>query len=79
MIIPKMKRVKVSSVLELRNWLAKNSTQQQEVMIVTCNKKSREKHISSDQIRDTLIENGWTAGQSYTLDGNLVGHVVSHT
>ncbi|SMX42420.1 hypothetical protein [Actibacterium lipolyticum] len=79
MIIPKLKRVKVSSELELRNWLNKNSEQQQEVMIVTCNKKSRDKHISSDQVRDALSENGWTAGQSYTLDGNLVGHVASHT
>ena len=79
MIIPKLKRVKVSSELELRNWLAKNSEQRQEVMIVNCNKKSRDKHISSDQVRDALGENGWSAGQSYTLDGNLVGHVVSNT
>lgn len=79
MIIPKLKRVKISSLLELRNWCAKNSTHQQEVMIVTCNKKSRDKHISTNQVRDTLSENGWTVGQSYTLDGNLVGHVVSHT
>ncbi len=78
MIIPKLKRVKVSSVPELRNWLAKNSEQRQEVMIVTCNKKSRDKHISSDQVQEALSENGWAAGQSYTLDGNLVGHVVSH-
>ncbi|MCF2904456.1 hypothetical protein L0666_05615 [Octadecabacter sp. CECT 8868] len=79
MIIPKLKRIKVSSELELRNWLAKNSEQQQEVMIVTCNKKSHDKHISGDQVRDALSEKGWAAGQSYTLDGNLVGYVVSHT
>lgn len=78
MMIPKLKRIKVSSEQELRNWLANNTAQQQDVMIVTCNKKSREKHVSSDQVRDALIENGWVAGQSYTLDGNLVGHVVSH-
>jgi hypothetical protein len=79
MIIPKLKRIKVSSEHELRNWLAKNSEQKQEVMIVTCNKKSRDKHISCDLVRDALDENGWAAGQSYTLDGNLVGHVVSYT
>ncbi len=79
MIIPKLKRVKVSSELELRNWLAKNSEQRQEVMIVTSNKKSRDKHMSSDQVREALSEYGWAAGQSYTLDGNLVGHIVSHT
>jgi hypothetical protein len=64
MMIPKLKRIKVSS--------------EQEVMIVTCNKKYRDKHVSSDQVRDALSENGWAAGQRYTLDGNLVGHVVSH-
>lgn len=79
MIIPKLKRIKVSSEQELRNWLAKNSEHEQEVMIVTCNKKSRDKHISSDQVRNALSENGWAASQSYTLDGNLVGHLVSHT
>jgi citrate lyase synthetase len=79
MIIPKLKRIKVSSEHELRNWLAKNSEQKQEVMIVTCNKKSRDKHISGDLVRDALDENGWAAGQNYALDGNLVGHVVSYT
>lgn len=78
MIIPKLKRIKVSSDEELRNWLTKNYEHEQEVMIVTCNKKSRDKHVSNDQVRAALSENGWTAGQSYTLDGNLVGHVVSH-
>lgn len=78
MIIPKLKRIKVSSKQELRNWLAKNSDHEQQVMIVTCNKTSRDKHVSNDQVRDVLSENGWAAGQSYTLDGNLVGHVISH-
>ena len=78
MIIPKLKRVKVSSELELRNWLAKNAAVPQEVMIVTCNKASRDKHISSEQVREALGKHGWTAGRSYTLAGNLDGHVVSH-
>ncbi|AXI45583.1 hypothetical protein C1J03_05755 [Sulfitobacter sp. SK012] len=77
-MIPKLRRIKISSVQELKNWLAKNSKLEQEVMIVTCNKQSRDKHVSSDQVRDALSANGWTAGQSYTLDGNLVGHVASH-
>ena len=78
MIIPKLKRIKVSSEQELRNWLARNSEHEQEVMIVTCNKKSREKHVSGGQLRSALGDHGWTAGTSYTLVGNLVGHVVSH-
>lgn len=48
----KLKRIKVSSVDELRNWLTKNSDRPQEIMIVTCNQKSPEKHISSAQVRD---------------------------
>jgi len=79
MIIPKLKRIKVSSEQELRSWLAKNSEREQEVMIITCNKKSRDKHLSRDQVRCALNEHGWAAGQSYTLGGNLVGQVVNHT
>ena len=79
MIIPKLKRIKVSSEQELRNWLARNSEDEKDVMIITCNKKSRDKYVSSDLVRDALSEHGWAAGQSYTLDGNLVGHVASHT
>ena len=78
MTIPNLKRIKVSSEQELRTWLSKNSERQQEVMIVNCNKKSRDKHISSDQVRDAVGESGWNAGRSFTLDGNLVGHVVSN-
>ena len=79
MTIPKLKRVKVSTEKELRIWLKKNSDQEQEEMIVTCNQKSRDKHIGSDQVRDAVVQGGWNAGRSYTLDSNLVGHVVRHT
>ncbi len=77
--MPKLKRVKVSTEQELRNWLNKNSDQEQEVMIVTCNQKSRDKFISIDRVRDAVVQSGWNAGRSYTLDGNLVGHVISHS
>lgn len=76
MIIPRLKRVKVSTEQELRSWLLKNSEHAHDVMIVTCNKTSRNKYVSSDQVRNALNEFGWRAGQSYTLEGNLVGHVV---
>lgn len=88
--IPKLKRIKVSSEQALRTWLARNSGRGQEgmragvqgvtqdVMIVTCNRKSRDKHISSAQVREVLGEFGWVAGPCYTLDGNLLGHVGRH-
>jgi len=76
MIIPKLKRIKVSSEEELRTWLTKNAACETQVMIVTCNTLSKDKHVSGDQVRNTLGELGWRAGQSYTLKGNLVGHVA---
>ncbi|MGH1368450.1 MAG: hypothetical protein ACRBCL_07510 [Maritimibacter sp.] len=77
MTIPKLKRVKVASEQELRTWLNKNSGQAQDVMIVTCNKKSHQKYIARDQLYDAVVLSGWTAGRRYTLDGNLVGQVIS--
>lgn len=79
MNLPKLKRVKVSTEQELRTWLNKNSECPQEVMITTCNKASRKKHLSSQQVRKTAAECGWIPGRSYTLDGNLHGHVISNT
>lgn len=79
MNIPNLKRIKVSSEQELRNWLTKNTELKQDVMIVACNAKSRDKHITSIQVRDVLSENGWASGLSYTLAGDLVGHVASYT
>ena len=77
MSIPKLKRIRVSSEQDLRNWLVRNSDQSQEVMIVTCNKGSRDKHVSRELVLDQASQNGWEAARSYTLDGGLVGHVVS--
>lgn len=76
MIIPGLKRIKVSSEQELRTWLAKNAGCGHEVMIVTCNQTSSVKHVSGSQVRAALHEHGWTAGRSYTLAGNLNGHVA---
>lgn len=78
MSIPNLKRIKVSSEQELRNWLAKHPDQEQSIMLVTCNKKSRDKHVSREQVRDALVEHGWADGPRYTLKGNLIGHVISH-
>jgi hypothetical protein len=77
MTVPRLKRIRVSSEQELDNWLAKNS-EMGEVLLVTCGKKSLEKFISSEQVRATLGLHGWTAGSSYTLKGNLVGHVAKN-
>jgi hypothetical protein len=76
MSIPNLKRVKVSSEQELKSWLSKKSNQKQSVMLVTCNKKSKDKHISHEQVDDALTAYGWIATRRYTLNGNLLGHVI---
>ena len=78
MLIPKLKRVRVASEQELSNWLAKNCDQNQDVMFVTCNKKSPSKYLSREQVSNVIADHGWVPGTSYTLKGNLVGHVASH-
>ena len=77
MAVPtKLKRVKVNSDAELRRWLSRNADVEHDVMIVTCDAKSRDKHMSSADVRATLQDLGWDAGRSYTLNGNLLGHVA---
>ncbi|WFE88481.1 hypothetical protein K1718_20280 [Roseibium porphyridii] len=77
MLIPNLKRIKVSSVQELRSWLGKSPIQNQRVMIVTCNKTSARKFLSRESVQKTLAEYGWAVETRYTLNGNLVGHVAS--
>ena len=74
MSMPKLKRIKVSSEEELRSRLATGPGDA--VMIVTCNKTSRDKHVSNEQVSGVLGELGWSLGRRYTLSGNLVGHVA---
>ncbi|MCC1494014.1 hypothetical protein [Cognatishimia sp. F0-27] len=79
MTMPTLKRIKVATEQELRHALAKEFGSDREVMIVTSNAKSRDKHISSELVREAARENGWQPGRSYTLSGNLLGHVVSRS
>lgn len=77
MTIPNLKRVKVSSVQELRNWLARHPDHDDSVMLVTHDKTARQKHVSRDQLHDVLAAHGWTGGRRYTLNGTLIGEVIS--
>ena len=79
MVIPSLKRIKVSSSDELENWLAKNSTFDRDIMFLTCSKKTSGKYLSSAAVRDVLARQGWAAGRSYTLNGDLLGHVASRS
>lgn len=77
MNIPNLKRVRIASVRELKAWLEKNSGDTHRVMIVTCDRSSPTKHVSRESVRGMLAGYGWKAEKSYTLNGNLVGHVIS--
>jgi hypothetical protein len=77
MSIPNLKRVRISSVQELESWLAKQSDQAQSVMVVTYSEATHDKFVSHDQVGDVLTAHGWDAGRRYTLNGNLIGHVMS--
>lgn len=77
MVIPRLTRTIVSWNCGLLNWLAKNSEHDQDVTIVTCSNQSREKPVSIDRVRDACGDCGWTVGRSCSLEGNLVGHVIS--
>jgi hypothetical protein len=76
MSIPNLKRVTVSSETDLRNWLTKETTPEQSVMLVTHTKASPEKHLSNEEIAGAVSDHSWTAGRRYTLNGTLIGQVI---
>ena len=62
---------------ELSYWIEMNSALDGEFMIVTCSKKSPKKCASSVLVRYRLNARGWSVRRSFTLNGDLVGRVVS--
>lgn len=77
MTIPTLKRIKVASLSQLNTWLAKNAEPGSRVMLVTCDKSSRDQYLSNQEVDEALSQHGWQAGRRYTLNGGLIGHVIS--
>ena len=77
MSVPKLKRIRVASLGEARTWLLNASGRSDPVLIVTADRTSSDRHVSSAAIREVLCEYGWTPGMSYTLGGGLLGHVAT--
>ena len=71
-----LKRIKVSSLEEIALWLRRNDTAPREVMFITLGNTSGDRHIPSHAVRKVLSDHGWTPGATYTLPGNLEGHVA---
>lgn len=76
MSIPNLKRVTISSVQQLENWVQKNADLGHSVMLVLFDKTGGERFIEPDVVSATLTAQGLNSGRRYTLHGNLIGHVV---
>lgn len=77
MTIPNLKRIKVSSALELQTLLAKKPDHEQSLMLVTYSESSHANYVSREQVNDIVAKHAWQVGTRYTLNGNLLGHVIS--
>lgn len=77
MTIPTLKRVKITSIQELRTWLAKNADHAGSVMVVTQSAPDSENYVSVDAVGGALGDHGWQAGRRYTLNKTLLGHVIT--
>ncbi|MEE9334923.1 MAG: hypothetical protein V3U65_12620 [Granulosicoccaceae bacterium] len=76
MSMPKLKRINVHSEQELDVWLAKNSGQEKNILVVTHANASHRKYVSRDQVGQVLAKHGWKAGPRYTLGSVLLGHEI---
>ena len=77
MNVPQLKRIRVSSLREVQTWLVKNKSWPDEVMLVTYNQKSAGESVSREELEIVVVEHGWALGRSYTLNRDLVGHVIA--
>ena len=76
MSIPSLKRVRISTDLELRRWLAKGGGDGGPVMLVTKASGAPGACLGGAEVRAAIRKAGYHAGRSYTLNGGLLGHVV---
>ncbi|WP_439142852.1 hypothetical protein [Planktotalea sp.] len=79
MNIPKLKRATIASEDGLRVWLKNNSDLAESVMLVTHSNPRSSKHVSTEQVANALTNSRWSAGRRYTLNDNLLGHVITLT
>ena len=77
--IPKLKRITINSEQELDVWLARNSSQEESIMVVTHTNASHRKFVSHEQVGHVLAKHGWKAGFRYTIGSDLLGHVITRS
>lgn len=84
MSIPTLKRIRISSQIDLTTWLSKSAAQadiadMNSVMLVSHSDKANKSHLSVNEVREALNEQAWKLERSYTLNGGLLGHVISRS
>ena len=75
--ILKLKRLKISSAADLKDWLRKNADHPSRIMVVTNARAQSPDHVSRDEITQALADHGWTTGPRFTLNTHLLGHVIA--
>jgi len=75
--IPSLKRLTISSQGQLESWLAKHSGGAQSVMLVTHANASHPDYVGREHVAEALAVHGWQAGRRYTLNADLLGHVIT--
>ena len=75
--LPKLKKIRISSELELDIWLKRNTNHEESVILVTHTNKAHKNYVSRRQVNEILVQYGWEANSRFNLGSNLLGHVVS--
>jgi hypothetical protein len=76
MTIPTLKRVKIASERELRDWLARHPQEDRDIMVVSVANRENPRHVARDAIVAAAESQGWHAGRAHTLTGGLRGQVI---
>jgi predicted alpha/beta-hydrolase family hydrolase len=69
--------VTISSQAQLASWLAKHPGDAQSVMLVTHVDASHRDYVSREDVAEALAVHGWSAGRRYTLNADLLGHMIA--
>ncbi|MEM9116709.1 MAG: YdeI/OmpD-associated family protein [Cyanobacteria bacterium P01_F01_bin.56] len=70
-------KVEVTSVEELRAWLAANHAQTSSIWLVTYKKNVPEKYVSIQQVLDEVLCFGWMDGRRMKLDDDRTMQLLS--
>lgn len=70
-------KVEIKSILELRDWLSNNFSQDDAVWLVTFKKSEKDKYVSRNEVLDELICFGWIDGIRRKVDDKKTMQLIS--